>query len=53
MGPELHFQMIINRSAELREQAADHRRAREVEKARKSQAGGVRRRSLFGKISAA
>ena len=30
MGPELHYQLIINRVAELHEEAAGHRRAREA-----------------------
>ncbi|MDP9863325.1 MULTISPECIES: hypothetical protein [Streptosporangium] len=53
MGPELHYQMIINRTAELREEAANHRRARQLLSAKKSRSEGERRRSLFSKTSAA
>ncbi|MBG0813851.1 hypothetical protein [Planomonospora sp. ID82291] len=55
MGPEIHFQVMISRNAELREEAAAHRRAREVEAARKARSAGERRRGLrfFGKPSAA
>ncbi|MFJ2028542.1 hypothetical protein [Streptosporangium sp. NPDC087985] len=53
MSPELHLQMIINRNAELHEQAANHRRALQAEAARKNRAEGERRRSFFGKINAA
>ncbi|WP_449060486.1 hypothetical protein [Planomonospora algeriensis] len=55
MGPEIHFQVMINRNAELREEAAAHRRAREVQSARKVRSEGGLRRSLrfFGKTSAA
>lgn len=28
MGPELHYQVMINRATELQEEAAAHRRAR-------------------------
>ncbi|MEU7990334.1 hypothetical protein ACFV0L_43360 [Streptosporangium canum] len=53
MGPELHLQMIISRTAELREEAADHRRARQVQAAKKVRSQGERRRGFFGKFSAA
>ncbi|WP_433250632.1 hypothetical protein ACQPYK_04505 [Streptosporangium sp. CA-135522] len=53
MGPELHYQMIISRTAELRTEAADHRRVRQVEAAKKERSEGGLRRSLFGKFSAA
>ncbi|GAA5079168.1 hypothetical protein HNP84_009842 [Thermocatellispora tengchongensis] len=50
MGPELHYQMIINRVAELHEEAATHRQVREAEKGRKS--GERRHRAAFGKLRA-
>ncbi|GAA4231528.1 hypothetical protein FHR32_003502 [Streptosporangium album] len=50
MSPELHLQMIDNRAIELRKEAADYRRARQAETARKSRSTGGHRRSLFGKI---
>ncbi|GAA3142903.1 hypothetical protein GCM10010466_37340 [Planomonospora alba] len=55
MGPELHFQVMVNRNAELREEAAQHRLAREAEAVRKSRSEGARRRGLrfFGKTLAA
>ncbi|MEN3534791.1 hypothetical protein AAH991_06735 [Microbispora sp. ZYX-F-249] len=52
MGPELHYQVMINRAAELQEEAAGHRRAREAQAALKSrQRSGQRRlRAAFGKL---
>ncbi|MFI6455701.1 hypothetical protein ACIBF6_29570 [Streptosporangium amethystogenes] len=50
MGPELQLQMITQRTAELREQADNHRLAREAQQARKARSGGKLRRSLLGKI---
>jgi hypothetical protein len=52
MGPELQYQLIINRVADLQEQAADHRRARQAKAAQKAhERGGHRRRGVFGKIT--
>ncbi|GGS94286.1 hypothetical protein GCM10010156_60710 [Planobispora rosea] len=55
MIPELHFQTMTDRAAELRAEAAEYRRAREAVAARKARSGGERRRGLglFRKISAA
>lgn len=52
MGPELHFQLMINRAAELHAEAAEHRRARQSSAAREAQRrGGQRRlRAAFGKF---
>ncbi|MCT9931915.1 hypothetical protein N5079_17045 [Planotetraspora sp. A-T 1434] len=50
MGPELHYQIVINRAAELQEEAASHRRAREAVAGRKAHRTGQRRlRAVFGK----
>ncbi|GAA4561413.1 hypothetical protein [Planotetraspora kaengkrachanensis] len=52
MGPELHYQLIINRVADLQEEAADHRRARQAKAAKKAhESGGTRRRGVFGKTT--
>lgn len=52
MGPELHYQLIINRAAELQQEAAGHRRAREAQASMKAQqrSGGRRLRAAFGKL---
>ncbi|MFC0864086.1 hypothetical protein ACFHYQ_17455 [Sphaerimonospora cavernae] len=54
MGPELHYQMIMSRTAELRAEAARQRLAREARAARKGDepSGGERHRSraVFGKL---
>ncbi|MBX6383236.1 MAG: hypothetical protein IRZ07_09740 [Microbispora sp.] len=52
MGPELHYQVIVSRAAELREEAANHRRARQAQAAQKTkQRSGQRRlRAAFGKL---
>jgi hypothetical protein len=36
MGPELHYQLIINRVADLHEEAANDRRARAAQSAKKA-----------------
>jgi hypothetical protein len=55
MGPDIHFDMMVTRNAELRAEAAEYRRAREAQAAKKLRSGGERRRglSLFRKTSAA
>ncbi|MFG1879929.1 hypothetical protein ACGFIV_34370 [Sphaerisporangium sp. NPDC049003] len=52
MGPEIHYQLIVNRVAELREEASDHRRARQATQGRKSPERGSQRRlrAAFGKL---
>jgi hypothetical protein len=50
MGPELQYQLIINRVADLQEEAADHRRARQAKAAQKAR-GGHRWRGVFGKTT--
>ncbi|MEU7881073.1 hypothetical protein [Microbispora bryophytorum] len=52
MGPELHYQLMISRAAELQEEAADHRRARQAQAGRKAQqrSGQRRLRAAFGKL---
>ncbi|ETK34163.1 hypothetical protein GCM10009530_07770 [Microbispora corallina] len=52
MGPELHYQFVINRAAELQQEAASHRRVREAQAARKAQqqSGNRRLRAAFGKL---
>ncbi|GIH52201.1 hypothetical protein [Microbispora rosea] len=52
MGPELHYQVMINRAAELQEEAAAHRRARQAQAGRKAQerSGQRRLRAAFGKL---
>ncbi|WP_214109593.1 hypothetical protein [Acrocarpospora catenulata] len=54
MGPELHYQLIINRVAELQREATSHRRAREAQAAKKAkQRSGERSaRASFGKLRA-
>ncbi|GAA1299990.1 hypothetical protein Psi02_21980 [Planotetraspora silvatica] len=52
MGPELQYQLIINRVADLQVEAADHRRARQAKAAQKArQRDGHRRRGVFGKTT--
>ncbi|WP_248964736.1 hypothetical protein [Sphaerisporangium perillae] len=52
MAPELHYQLIINRVAELHEEASNHRRANEAIAGRKAQARSSqqRLRAAFGKL---
>jgi hypothetical protein len=52
MGPELHYELIVNRVTEMHETAAEHRRAREAGKHRKAaeRTRTSRNRSLFGKL---
>ncbi|GAA2996741.1 hypothetical protein [Streptosporangium longisporum] len=52
MGPEFHLQLISERTSRLRAEAADYRRAREVQVHREStgDTSAKRRRGLFGKI---
>ncbi|MEV4293984.1 hypothetical protein [Microbispora rosea] len=52
MGPELHYQVMINRATELQEEAAAHRRARQALAGRKAQqrSGQRRLRAAFGKL---
>jgi hypothetical protein len=50
MGPELHYQLIINRVAELHEEASNHRRVREAERTRKSRRSDRRHRAELGKL---
>jgi hypothetical protein len=54
MGPEMHYQVIIDRVSELHDQAAAHRRVREAERGRAARQGksGRRYRSVFGKLRA-
>ncbi|MEU4834748.1 hypothetical protein [Streptosporangium sp. NPDC023615] len=49
MGPEIQLQMIAHRTAELRREAGDHRRAREVLEDRKARSPEKRRPGLFGR----
>jgi hypothetical protein len=53
MGPELQYQMIINRVADLQGEAASHRLVREAKAAKKARehSGDRRRRGAFGKLS--
>ncbi|GAA1013429.1 hypothetical protein Aple_054220 [Acrocarpospora pleiomorpha] len=48
MGPELHYQLIINRVAELHEEASSHRRAREAQASRKAHQRSASRRHRAG-----
>ncbi|MEO3853689.1 hypothetical protein [Acrocarpospora sp. B8E8] len=48
MGPELHYQLIINRVAELHEEATSHRRAREAQASRKAHQRSASRRLRGG-----
>ncbi|WP_203990458.1 hypothetical protein [Sphaerisporangium rufum] len=52
MGPEIHYQLIANRVAELRAEAAEHRRVREALAGRAGKSRGSERRSraVFGKL---
>ncbi|WP_182898318.1 hypothetical protein [Microbispora sp. H10830] len=52
MGPELQYQVMISRAAELQEEAADHRLARQAQAGRKAQqrSGQRRLRAAFGKL---
>ncbi|WP_157520055.1 MULTISPECIES: hypothetical protein [Herbidospora] len=49
MAPELHYQIIINRVAELQNEATTYRRVREAEKARE-RGGHHRLRASLGKF---
>ncbi|GII03064.1 hypothetical protein [Planobispora takensis] len=55
MGPDIHFDMMMNRHAELRADAARYRRVREAQAASKSRSRGERNRALgfLRKFSAA
>ncbi|WP_326828908.1 hypothetical protein OIE13_27665 [Streptosporangium sp. NBC_01810] len=53
MGPELQLQLIAYRTAELLEEADNHRLAREAQENRKARPGGKRGRGLLGKIISA
>ena len=53
MGPEIQYQMIISRVAELREEASHERRAREAVASRKAHGRAHRVRAAFGKIRTA
>ncbi|MET8139523.1 hypothetical protein ABZU32_04340 [Sphaerisporangium sp. NPDC005288] len=52
MAPELHYQLIISRVAELHAEAGEHRRAREAASGRKARSEGSqhRLRAAFGKL---
>ena len=52
MGPEMHYQLILNRVAELQEEASSHRKAREARAAKKSheQESSRRVRAGLGKF---
>ncbi|GII64168.1 hypothetical protein Skr01_42530 [Sphaerisporangium krabiense] len=52
MYPEIHYQLIVDRVAELHREADDHRRAREATSGRKAGARGPQRRvrAVFGKL---
>ncbi|GLX96059.1 hypothetical protein GT755_26425 [Herbidospora sp. NEAU-GS84] len=49
MAPELHYQIIINRVAELQNEATTYRRVREAEKTRE-RGGHHRLRASLGKF---
>ncbi|MET9065528.1 hypothetical protein ACWDR1_10435 [Streptosporangium sandarakinum] len=50
MNPELHYQVMNNRTAELQRKAGEHRLAREAKAASENRSGGERRRSFFSRI---
>ncbi|WP_169951536.1 hypothetical protein [Microbispora sp. H11081] len=52
MGPELHYQVMIDRAAELQQEAREHRLARQSQAGAKArQRSGQRRlRAAFGKL---
>ncbi|MEU9833525.1 hypothetical protein AB0D67_18565 [Streptosporangium sp. NPDC048047] len=50
MNPELHHQLISDRTAELHRQAREHRLAREAKATSEGRSGGERRRSLLSRI---
>ncbi|GIH91095.1 hypothetical protein ACFFMN_08880 [Planobispora siamensis] len=55
MGPDIHFDMMMNRHAELHAEAVRHRRVREAQAVSKSRSRGQRNRALsfLRKFSAA
>ncbi|MBO3746903.1 hypothetical protein J5X84_12560 [Streptosporangiaceae bacterium NEAU-GS5] len=55
MGPEIQYQMIISRVAELHEEASHERRARAAKAARKADERSSHRRArgAFGKFRSA
>ncbi|GII89167.1 hypothetical protein Ssi03_71570 [Sphaerisporangium siamense] len=51
MSPEIHYQLIVDRVAELHREADDHRRAREVTNGKAAASRPQRRmRAVFGKL---
>ncbi|WP_405143921.1 hypothetical protein OG589_40110 [Sphaerisporangium sp. NBC_01403] len=52
MAPEIHYQLIASRVAELHEEASNHRRAREAVDGRKVRESSPQRRlrAAFGKL---
>lgn len=53
MIPEIHMQMINQRTAELRREAAEYRRAREARVAEARHSSGGRRRGFLAKLISA
>ena len=54
MGPEIQYQMIISRVAELHQEASHERRAREAKASRKAHERSSHRvRAAFGKFRTA
>jgi hypothetical protein len=52
MLPEIHYQLIVSRVAELHQEASDHRLARQAAEAKKARERGSQRRLRvgFGKL---
>ncbi|GGQ05574.1 hypothetical protein [Streptosporangium pseudovulgare] len=50
MNPELHYQLMNDRSAELQREAGERRLAREAKAESENRSGGERRRSIFARI---
>ncbi|MEO3807911.1 hypothetical protein ABGB17_02800 [Sphaerisporangium sp. B11E5] len=55
MAPEMHYELITSKVAELHKQAADERRARQATKAKAAESAGESRsgrglRAAFGKL---
>ncbi|MCW2877395.1 MAG: hypothetical protein JWQ95_1495 [Sphaerisporangium sp.] len=55
MAPEIHYQLILNRVAELHAEASNHRRASQAIEGKKAQgrAPQQRLRAAFGKLRTA
>jgi hypothetical protein len=52
MRPEMHYELMIDRVADFHEEAANHRRAREVRSNKKAPSAEQRIRAVFRRFRA-